>query len=248
MVLSSHRKIFMELARPRFAAYLRAAGAPAVAALAAVVGLMAPASFNLASEQHGQVPDNHGYSYLSASAPVDTPPGPAVAAACSAGSTVASCDQATLSAINSLHRSEGLGRLALPRNYASLSYVGQIVAVTNAERTSRGLPALRGPRWAYDLLAAAGAAHGDDPAGPSGATWVSNMAAGVWTPLQADYEWMYNDGPGGSNADCTATSQSGCWEHRDNILSPWPGSIGAAVYRAQGPDQLTFAELIVKKD
>ena len=46
-------------------------------------------------------------------------------------------------------------------------------------------------------------------------------------PLAADYEWMYNDGWGGSKAStwnltCTSSHASACWGHRDNILGPYP--------------------------
>jgi hypothetical protein len=36
--------------------------------------------------------------------------------------------------------------------------------------------------------------------------------------MGANYFWMYDDGPGSPNADCTPSNQSGCWGHRDNIL------------------------------
>ena len=39
------------------------------------------------------------------------------------------------------------------------------------------------------------------------------------TPLAAMYLWMYYDGPGGSNEDCTSSRDSGCWGHRDAILA-----------------------------
>ena len=38
-------------------------------------------------------------------------------------------------------------------------------------------------------------------------------------PLAAMYGWMYYDGPGGYNLDCTSPSDSGCWGHRDAILA-----------------------------
>jgi len=48
--------------------------------------------------------------------------------------------------------------------------------------------------------------------------------------LLADYDWMYDDGPGSPNLDCPSASVSGCWDHRRNILGdygPHP-SMGAA--------------------
>jgi hypothetical protein len=40
----------------------------------------------------------------------------------------------------------------------------------------------------------------------------------VGNPLEAIYFWMYDDGPGSSNIDCTSSDTSGCWGHRDNVL------------------------------
>jgi hypothetical protein len=38
------------------------------------------------------------------------------------------------------------------------------------------------------------------------------------SPLEAIYFWMYDDGLGSYNIDCTAQNTSGCWGHRNNIL------------------------------
>jgi hypothetical protein len=248
----------MKLSRSAFA--FTSATAPVLATVAVLVAAAAPGSGVTSARpwspalrpNGGTVAENAKTWTIAAffpttSSPVDTPPPMAMVAACRPSSTVSSCDQATVTAIDAARAAEGIGPLSLPKNFASLAYVGQIVAVTNAERTSRDLPALAGPREAIDLLAQSGADRGSDPAGPAGSTWVSNVADGFWTPLQADYQWMYNDGLGGSNADCTAAHQTGCWEHRANILSPWAGSIGAAAQPAGTPHQLVFAELMVKK-
>lgn len=183
-----------------------------------------------------------------ANAPVlnDIPPTPAMVAAC-ATTSVSACNSAALSSINFARRQEGLDPLALPANFASLTTNNQIVVITNAERTSRGLPALQGPQAPFDARARQGAAQREDPLGPSGQNWVSNLAEGFVTPLQADYQWMYNDGPGGTNAGCTSTDRSECWEHRDNILSPWTGMIGVAAQPVPGTGQNVFAELLVEK-
>jgi hypothetical protein len=161
---------------------------------------------------------------------------------------VGACNRASLGAIDAARGAEGLGPLSLPPGFASLSVVGQLVVVTNAERVSRHLPALTGPDSSYDALAGEGAQRQQDPSGPSGATWASNLATGYRTPLQADYEWMYDDGPGGTNLDCKSAGQRGCWGHRHNILSSWPGLIGAAAQPVASSQQQVFAELLVKKD
>jgi len=55
--------------------------------------------------------------------------------------------------------------------------------------------------------------------GPGCANW-----SGGWiNPLGADYAWMYDDGPSGSNLDCRTGTSQGCWGHRDNILNRFGG-------------------------
>ena len=176
---------------------------------------------------------------------VDIHPDAAMLTACSNG-TIAACNRAALADIDYARRTEGLGPLGLPRDYSALSAVSQVVAVTNAERRSRGLPALSGPRQAFDAMAQQGASRWQDPSGPSGATWASNLATGIRTVLEADFDWMYNDGPGGNNADCMANDFSGCWAHRDNILSPWPGMMGAAALPEPRSGDKVLSELLVK--
>jgi hypothetical protein len=133
--------------------------------------------------------------------------------------------------------------MSLPAGFPSLTAAEQIVVVTNAERTSRGLPALAGPTAGLDALAGIGAATGTDPRGPAGTSWASNWAGGVGTPLAADYLWMYDDGLDSGNIDCEGSVTSGCWGHRENILVPWAGSMGAATAAVDGWTSMT--ELMV---
>jgi hypothetical protein len=154
------------------------------------------------------------------------------------------CDAASLRAIDSARGPEGLGPLELPAGYEDMGMAAQLVAVTNAERTSRGLPAWHSPDGNLDLLAEQALSSATDPNGPANSTWAANTAYGTLTVLQADYEWMYDDGPGGTNPGCSATGEAQCWWHRDNILSPWPGNIGAAV-QARAGGRLDLAEIMV---
>jgi hypothetical protein len=49
----------------------------------------------------------------------------------------------------------------------------------------------------------------------AGSTW-----SGGWiNALGADYAWMYDDGPGGSNLACRPGYSMGCWGHRDILLT-----------------------------
>ena len=62
--------------------------------------------------------------------------------------------------------------------------------------------------------------------------------------LEADFVWMYDDGPGSANVDCTSSDPSGCWGHRHDILwqfSP-PVAMGAGVSGA------SMTELFVGRD
>ena len=169
----------------------------------------------------------------------------AVLLACdSSVSTVGGCNTTSLHAIDAARAISGIGPLRLSSGYWHLDAADQLVEVTNAERVSRGLPPWPGPVQALTVLAARGVALEADPAGPATSTWASNMAAGVLTVLQADYEWMYEDGPGGPNSACTAPGAPGCWQHRDNILQPWPGEVGTA--DARSGTRLVLGELMVE--
>jgi hypothetical protein len=168
-------------------------------------------------------------------------------AACNdAKSTPPRCDRASLQAIDVARAGENLPPLVLPADYEDLSTVGQVVTVTNAERVPRRLPAWHGPNQILGRLAGEAVAARQDPNGPAGTTWASNLAVGVLTVLEADYEWMYNDGPGGSNAACTGAHPTECWAHRANILSPWAGMIGAAGQTSSGR-RLVLAEVMVEQ-
>ncbi len=176
---------------------------------------------------------------------LDLPASQAMVASCdSSARAPRACNFASLKAIDSARASEGLGPLELPAGYEALGIGAQLVVVTNAERTSRGLPAWHAPDGNLDLLAAQALGSATDPNGPAGSTWAANTAYGTLTVLQTDYEWMYDDGMGGTNPSCSTSDQAQCWFHRDNILSPWPGNIGAAA-EARANGRLVLAELMV---
>jgi hypothetical protein len=149
-----------------------------------------------------------------------------------------SCDKKAIANINRARALESVGTISLPVDYASLTLDQQMVAVSNAERTSRGLSALPEVK-ADDNLAKAGAVAQTDPTGPAGHAWGS-IWAGVADPLAADFLWMYDDGPGGVNGDCPTPDAPGCWGHRDNILGAAWTTMGA------GHDHASLAELFVQ--
>jgi hypothetical protein len=131
------------------------------------------------------------------------------------------CVDATLSAIDNARAREGLPGMVLPVNWGWLTPQEQLLVATNLERTVRGLPPLSGLAVALANPAQWAAATGSDPAPPPGfgfRRWGGNWAGGLGNALEAMYLWMYDDGPGSPNVDCTAAGQPGCWGHRNNIL------------------------------
>jgi hypothetical protein len=163
--------------------------------------------------------------------------------ACLGGGTAAQCDAASLVLIDRAHAAEGISPLVLSADYSHMSLVKQVIATANAERSARGLPAM--PESAQlDSMAARGAHLGDDPAGPGAYRWGSNISEGNPTALAADFGWMYNDGPGGSNVDCQPGDMSGCWGHRANILIACSGSAGAGTFHG-GPYGTNLAQVFV---
>ncbi len=145
--------------------------------------------------------------------------------------TSAGCIDSTLHDINYGRSLEGLGPMVLPSSYANDSVPQQQLIIADEERGDRGLPQFAGLDPALDAAALTGAQGDEDPSAPVGsldAGWGSNFAQDS-TPLGADYAWMYNDGYGGTNLDCTSPSDNSCWGHRDNILGPWTttGSVTA---------------------
>jgi hypothetical protein len=161
------------------------------------------------------------------------------------------CESATLAAIDNGRRAEALPGMSLPSNWNALTAQQQLYVATNLERMVRGLPPLTAMATALDQAAAVGAATGDDPAPPGGfpfLQWGANWAGGVSNPLEAVYYWMYDDGPGSSNADCTSGDSSGCWGHRDMILmslSCSPCVMGTGFDANGWGGQPSWAELLV---
>jgi hypothetical protein len=70
-----------------------------------------------------------------------------------------------------------------------------------------------------------------DP-GPDYATSDTEWIGGVANGLDADYAWMYDDGPGSGVGDCPSAGGKGCWSDRHIVLDDLgPGTLvmGAAV-------------------
>jgi len=162
------------------------------------------------------------------------------------------CVSAALQAINNARGHEGLAPLVLPSNWGQLGPDTQLFVATNLERTARGLPPMAARATALDQAALQGSQRDTDPGPPAGfpfSQWGSNWAGAVGNPLEAIYFWMYDDGVGSANVDCTASDQSGCWGHRQNILLPLPCRncvMGTAWLEGGYSGDPSLAELLVE--
>ena len=134
----------------------------------------------------------------------------------------AACAVNVVAAIDNARATEGLAPMVLPTNWFSLNPAQQLFVATNLERTVRGLAPLSAMAPVLDAAAAQGAAAGADPGVPPGfpVSWFgSNGAIFVGNPLEAMYYWMYDDGLGSTNVDCSSSNPAGCWGHRRNLLA-----------------------------
>ncbi|MCU1489077.1 MAG: hypothetical protein JWM85_482 [Acidimicrobiaceae bacterium] len=177
------------------------------------------------------------------------------------------CASTELTATNAARASEGLG--ALPLNVSSflgLTPEEQLFALTNLERVSRGLPPFTALVQKIDAVALKGARSLSDPTlaviSPAlvdgrVVQWGSNWAGGTVNPLGASYFWLYDDGPGGTNLDCTTANSAGCFGHRANILTRFSSTacgtgvtptllMGAAATQAGVPAEASLAEMMIE--
>jgi hypothetical protein len=168
--------------------------------------------------------------------------------ACTAASQSQACIASALADIDTARAAEGVGPMRLPSDFALLTVPQQLIVIVNLERTARGLPAAHGPSQSLDRDAVAGAQQIADPAIPSplgGLMFASLLSYGYESPLEADFAWMYDDGPGGPNSECAHAGLTACWGHRHGILwnYPPPIAIGSAAIDVSGEQSMTVALL-----
>jgi hypothetical protein len=131
------------------------------------------------------------------------------------------CLRSSLAVLNAGRRSEGLGPVMLPANWAMLTVAEQLFVLTELERTARGLPADGGLAASLNTAAQSGAVSGRDPS--SGGRGVQSVwAGGEPNAIVVMADWVYADGifrDGASeNLGCSLRDRAGCWSHRDIIL------------------------------
>ncbi|MCL4446406.1 MAG: hypothetical protein M1134_06005 [Actinobacteria bacterium] len=163
------------------------------------------------------------------------------------------CTDTVVSAINNARVIEGLPTIALPSNWYVLTPEEQLFVATNLERSARGLVPISAMSESLNNVAGAAARNGEDPKLSAGGIYTSvaaNWIQGYSNPLEAVYEWVYDDGVGSSNLACTASNLSPCWAHRANVLvslSCEYCSIGAAYApRDSSGKPCSYAEVLVE--
>ncbi len=166
----------------------------------------------------------------------------------------ASCESAVVGYLNDAHHELGLAPYELPSSFLTLSPDRQVLVLSDLDRSAYGIAPILGLNETLDAAAAEGVADNGDPRAPSQLTpggtvfgWGSNWAGGFANVLVAYYIWMYDDGYGSPNRDCSSPGAPGCWGHRQNVLlsfgSAPPGwiSMGAA---AGSPSHAGYAMLV----
>jgi hypothetical protein len=165
-------------------------------------------------------------------------PPPGYSGPCGSASEPAPSCPSGLATIDGDRQAEGVAPMSLPTDYATLTPAEQVFVLTNLERVDRGLPPVEGLAASLDGLAQAGADSGRDPSGPAyGSSWASTYA-GTPSVVEADTLWMYQDGFGGPNVDCTSPTAAGCWAHRAIILGSYAAPLLMGAGSGSGTTQL----------
>lgn len=192
-----------------------------------LVGSAAMAGASTVSSHQGILPPNEPSRSLL--------PANSFLSSCHQGDAGNGCNSLALQAIGNAGQTlEKMGGMAFSMTaYGKLTPDEQLFVTADLERTQRGLaPAVVLTR-SLDKIAQAGAQAGRDPAvgavprvlpgGGRTAYTGANWSGGWINPLGSDYGWMYDDGPGGTNLDCSAARTAQCWGHRNVILDAFGG-------------------------
>ncbi|HXR28730.1 MAG TPA: hypothetical protein VN772_04050 [Solirubrobacteraceae bacterium] len=166
----------------------------------------------------------------------------------------AGCENASLRALDGARAKLGLGPYQVPKDFVALVPARQWLILSDLDRLTYRLPPIGGLALALDRVAKAGAlAHSDPDPLPllrqlhneASIGFASNWAGGQPNALIAYYGWMYDDGYGGPNIDCSTPSGAGCWGHRHDILAFAQGGalvMGAAALGGANSYALTIVD------
>src|SRR5271154_2108407 len=151
------------------------------------------------------------------------------------------CEEAVIADLNGARKDMSLSPYYLPPNFISMSPERQTFVLSNLDRLAYSLAPVTGLNDALDASSAEGVEDDSDPWPPEELTpggpvygFSSNWAGGFVNVLAAYYDWMYDDGYGSPNGDCTSPGAPGCWGHRQDVLASFSSesrgftSMGAA--------------------
>jgi hypothetical protein len=157
--------------------------------------------------------------------------------ACDSPISVA-CIDASVEVLDQARASLGQPAYALPNNFPDLTGPQQAFVLANLDRIRYGLAPMTGLTEALNSDAMGGVQSDGDPQPKASnyLAWTSNWAGGFANMPLAYEAWMYDDGPGSGNVDCTPGDPSGCWGHRHDVLYRFDGSGPLAMGVAQGTD------------
>ncbi len=217
-----------------------ASGTPVGGTSSGVVGTSGSRSFQLPTRR-----DTASAVHAASAAGNPTtniPPSPAFPDRCDQAYQSAACTTAAVAALNNARRVMGLPAYVLPANFVLLPPAYQFLALSNADRALAGLTPITAFNATLNSVAQTAANAAADPSATSVPStiggrpftyWTANWAGGM-SPLEAYYDWMYDDGYGSNNLDCVEQKDSGCWGHREDTL--WNFGAGAEVAMGVGTD------------
>jgi hypothetical protein len=152
--------------------------------------------------------------------------------------TTGPCLRLTLAAIDAARAAEGLGPMVLPADFPQLTVPEQLFVAVDRERVDRGLAPFTGLTTALDAGAQKGAAgaHLPPQPGPAYGAVTTEWIGDVDNGLDADFQWMYDDGPDSGVPGCSGSRTSGCWVDRAIILTRFgsPHLVMGAAYDPNG--------------
>jgi hypothetical protein len=216
----------------------RARTALAIAAAAVALGMCAAAA-----RADGPVGNDPSSNF---------PPGP-MPPTCNTDPGGAVCVAAAVQYLDQARANLGQPPYQLPTTFVALSPDQQALVLSNLDRIQYGLPPIGGLTAGLNQDAAGGVQADNDPVAsdPHIDASTANWAGGYPNLPFAYGVWMYDDGPGSGNLDCTTATPSGCWGHRHDVLWDfgWGGPL--AMGAASGADprgQPGYAMLLAQGD
>jgi hypothetical protein len=147
---------------------------------------------------------------------------------CERAPTGATCENVSIERLDAARAKLGLGPYRLPSGFVALAPARQWLILANLDRIAYALRPIRGLTLPLNASARQGAQAREDPnpwalvaglPGQSEVAFASNWAGGQQNALLAYYGWMYDDGYGSGNLDCSSPTAPGCWGHRQDVLA-----------------------------